>query len=279
MNHLKEKTIERYLLKPESISASEQADIALHLSECSGCKQLYEKLKAFHQQLEETAAPPASDIDQFMGMLYPNTNILQMRPVSDQQLQTISPFVLAAKSKNNKHSRFERLITFGAGDYSYMVRVLKDHSANKLLIYVIPDDNSRAGPYIVRLPGLNRELITNKTGKAELSADSRILNSIEQESVELHLPLEHFIIRSKGNDNLISSPTDETSADYTLQLHKQSQNCRIKVNAVTENISLPTRMLVERHHDLPVLISLNSGQAELDNSCFSDLPITISLFE
>ena len=277
MKHLAEKDIERYILN-SSRSASEAASVSIHLSKCTECYAVYCELKSFYEELNQSSSPAKQDLDRFMSRLYPRPYTITLSQ-SDESGRATGEFVLAAKSQSSSGGpeRFERVANFGSVDYKTIVRVLYDHDRNTLMFYVIREEYIEELPfYILHLPGLKNDLITDKNGKAELQTAPDNISNVNSHPLQVLTAIDRFEFFSSE----CRHSNESTSAQcFKLISDMNEESLRLQISPLQESIPLPSRMLIEPPNGKPVLIYLEKGIVHIKTSWIPTDKVFLAFFE
>jgi len=145
--------------------------IAEHVAGCEECRAVvdaHRRLLAFERAAEnETLPDRAHDLaDQLFSAALRGAAI-ELRPLAIERPPE-DQWQLAADGEPRPGPAIQNLATFYSENPELVLQVMRDSTAGADYVQVVADNQEDAAHLMVRLPDLDREFVTDATGRAEL---------------------------------------------------------------------------------------------------------------
>lgn len=276
MNHLQEKHIEQYLLRDNTLDKGVRQHIRSHLSECDECRKIYEELRTFYQELDATTSPSRQQVQQLTQSILTSPFKERLHPIKESLVDT-SSFVLAAKTPDSQPYRFQRIVNFGSNRFSTLVRILYDQQKDMMLFYLMADDQKVSRHALIRLPGLNRELITDSEGKAELhQPDEAWFSHIQKGELYVYFHMDEFAIQLPDAEPYSISQNSDL---FSLSIGSNRQTVSFEIHPKDSRTDYPRRLLIIPDSSEPILITLTDGIGHINKTQLRSPEFGVKLFE
>lgn len=155
--HISDHILELYALNSKSLDKKDRISIHVHLNSCPECKQL---------------------MNYFADMWSGNIHLHAGNMRHFQYDFDIGPMVLAAATPTTKESKLKHLTNCLSRDNNWSVQFFSDETDDSILIYLVSDSSEDSGPLVLRVSGINHNIIidNNKSIKVPKSSFENLEN-------------------------------------------------------------------------------------------------------
>jgi hypothetical protein len=154
MKEIKEADLHLYLINKQLLDDELKKEIETRLETDKNLQDKFEEVKEFYFNLKRMDA-----VDK----------IYQMMPM-EMNFPGTEQIVLAAQQSIDTESKLRYIKTFISSEKYVMIRMFHNPKADEYEFYVICDDDKIVDKAIIRIPSLNKELITDESGFAKTVA-------------------------------------------------------------------------------------------------------------
>lgn len=145
-----------------------EKEIGQHVAECEFCRKYCEQFGRFLESIDQASRsiiPGRADNhaeELFRQAL--SGKIIPLRPLVIESEKVIT--YLAADDAGRQEPRVQNLATLHSVDPEIVLRLVRDLDQNLDYLQVVSDDPTLAANVMIRLPEIDREFITDESGRA-----------------------------------------------------------------------------------------------------------------
>ncbi len=151
--------------------APESQSIAEHIAGCESCRSVvdaHRRLTEFERMAENEALPDrALHLADSLFAAALRGAIVELTPLAIEQPPE-DQWQLAADGEPRPGPAIQNLATFYSENPELVLQIMRDRAAGSDYLQVVADNQEDAAHLMVRLPELDREFVTDATGRAAL---------------------------------------------------------------------------------------------------------------
>lgn len=163
-----EQQIERYLRRPDALSAAERRAVEALIDRDAAARAYLDTLDTFYTLLDEEAnRGTAPQVEAFVDELFADDgtpSVVQVRPFRAER-SSPSTVLAAATTASSSDRRFSVLSTLAADEEDVLVRVVGDWKAEQGRVYVLSDRKEQRAHAVVSFPAFGLDLVTDADGR------------------------------------------------------------------------------------------------------------------
>lgn len=168
------------------------AALEKHLDECEFCRDYCDNYRELIS-IEDTPTDSSAEFDKLAGQLYQNAfnrNVIKLFPISFEEDR--QGFSLAADGEPEKKKGIYSLATLASDDPEIILRLMHDSNRELDYIQLISEDPKFTSNVMIEIPEIDREIISDINGRAEL--ESGLSGKISEMKWQIRLPDADFTL-------------------------------------------------------------------------------------
>lgn len=171
---------------------AERAGIEKHLNECEFCREYCENYRNLGVALD-VPVESSPGLDELADRLYESafrSSVIELSPISPPESRL--GYFLAADGEPEKKKGIYSLATLASDDPEIILRLMHDSNRELDYIQLISEDPKFTSNVMIEIPEIDREIISDINGRAEL--ESGLSGKISEMKWQIRLPDADFTL-------------------------------------------------------------------------------------
>lgn len=169
--HIKDSTIELYILKPETFSESHLQCIVDHLEGCRICREIEYFLRSFYEDLNNVPRVENKRVEDLIQRALLPKHAIALRPLRPQLTQVLlsnwKPVILAAQTSESLSPDYSPILVLTSDEHHVVVRVHYDKKDLMYRLYILAEEPSKYRNVKIVFPELAVDVTTDDIGRGE----------------------------------------------------------------------------------------------------------------
>lgn len=197
MDHIDERDLDQYILRPEGLAQAERGRIEEHLDSCNSCRKVRDYLRSIHEDLQRLDTPRPEKLNQFVNDLFPVARVIALKPFQyvpePDEASRHYTGLLAAMAGGETGGRYRTVCTLASEEQQAIARIVRDQQDDLYRLYIHAEDSRKQRYAIVSVPGLQAEFVADERGRVDFRGEYAQIDWNNLSALLLTVASEYFL--------------------------------------------------------------------------------------
>jgi len=150
-------------------------DIRVHIAKCEFCREFCDEYQAYLKATVDTPRLDGSAVENLANDLHRQALrglTIRLAPLHPTSVAPI--YSLAADGESEKEIGVRNLATLYSDNPEIILRLMRDSKQSEDYLQLISDDTELISNVLVQIPDIDREFVTDESGRANVTVDSPV---------------------------------------------------------------------------------------------------------